>query len=131
MLPSLSSLSSSTRPVLVVDDNPVNLKVMEIILKRLGIPLETAKNGREAVDRFAPGRYRMILMDVHMPELDGYSATTQIRAREGDDVRTPIVALAASTIASELAQCREVGMDDCLTKPVTLNQLSRVLSALP
>ncbi|MCK6546936.1 ATP-binding protein [Myxococcota bacterium] len=123
--------SAATKPVLVVDDNPVNLKVMEIILRRLGIPLETAKNGREAVDRFAPGKYRMILMDVHMPELDGYSATTQIRACEGDHPRTPIVALTASVVASELDQCLEVGMDDCLTKPVTLDHLSRVLSALP
>lgn len=116
------------KAVLVVDDNVVNLKVASLLLSRLGVQVETAAGGEEAVRRFEPGKYRAILMDLHMPEVDGYQATRRIRALESGE-RTPIVALTASALASELEECREAGMDDHLIKPVTLQQLATALAA--
>jgi signal transduction histidine kinase/ActR/RegA family two-component response regulator len=116
------------KAVLVVDDNVVNLKVASLLLSRLGVQVETAAGGEEAVRRFEPGKYRAILMDLHMPEVDGYQATRRIRALESGE-RTPIVALTASALSSELEECREAGMDDHLIKPVTLQQLATALAA--
>lgn len=115
-------------PVLVVDDNVVNLKVAALLLGRLGVVVETANGGEEAVRRFAPGKYRAILMDLHMPGVDGYEATRRIRQLEHGP-RTPILALTASALSSELEECREAGMDDHLIKPVTLQQLAAALAA--
>lgn len=117
-------------PVLVVDDNAVNRTVASLLLKRLGLSVELAEDGREALARFAPGRYRAILMDVQMPELDGYETTRAIRDREVGAARTPILGLTASALASTLTRCLEAGMDRCLTKPVTLDGLASALGAL-
>jgi hypothetical protein len=117
-------------PVLVVDDNPINLKVAAGLLKRAGYPVHTAVNGREALEAVQRERYLLVLMDCQMPEMDGFAATEAIRSLDGDVALTPVVALTASAMPDELEACRRAGMNDCLTKPVTFDALLRVLREL-
>jgi signal transduction histidine kinase/CheY-like chemotaxis protein len=113
--------------VLVVDDNAVNSMVAKRLLEKLGCRVETAINGREALARAAAGGLRLVLMDCHMPEMDGFEATRRIRALEGATGQVPIVALTASAMPEELAACLAAGMNDTLTKPVTMESLLTTL----
>jgi signal transduction histidine kinase/ActR/RegA family two-component response regulator len=117
----------STLPVLVVDDNLINLKVACSLLEKAGYRTETAENGQVALDLVVKGRYLMVLMDCHMPVMDGFVATEQIRALDGEVGMTPVVALTASAMPEELEACKRAGMNDCLTKPVSLAALKSVL----
>jgi len=117
--------------VLLAEDNAINVKVARGLLGRLGIAPEVAANGREAVELSAATAYDLILMDVQMPEMDGYEATRQIRAREGamaDGRRVPIVALTAHALQSDRERCEAAGMDDYLPKPVRAEALRRILA---
>jgi signal transduction histidine kinase/CheY-like chemotaxis protein len=114
-------------PVLVVDDNPVNLRVARGLVERLGYAVETATNGREALEKVKTGEYLLVLMDCHMPELDGFGATRAVRALEDHRARLPIVALTASVLPEDLAACEAAGMNECLAKPVTLATLGAAL----
>ena len=114
--------------VLLVEDNRVNLRVAMGMLARLGCTVETASNGREAVERFANGPYDLVLMDCHMPEMDGFEATAAIRAAEAaGGRRTPIVALTANAIEGDRERCLAAGMDDYLAKPIRLADVRQVV----
>jgi two-component system, sensor histidine kinase and response regulator len=117
--------------VLLVEDNIVNQKVARRFLERMGCEVEMAENGVEAVRAFESGAFRLILMDVQMPYMDGYEATERIRSLESvsgkADARTPIVALTANAMAGQLDRCLEVGMDASLTKPINVEQLEEML----
>ncbi|MBL8914996.1 MAG: response regulator [Archangium sp.] len=126
-IPIPSDAALSSRPVLVVDDNPINLKVACGLVEKAGYPTRAARNGAEALDIVKREPIALVLMDCHMPVMDGFEATEKIRGLEGDMALVPIVALTASAMPEELARCREAGMNDCLIKPVTLEQLSRTL----
>jgi signal transduction histidine kinase/DNA-binding response OmpR family regulator/HPt (histidine-containing phosphotransfer) domain-containing protein len=116
-------------PVLIVEDSPVNLEVAVAILESMGCAVETAVNGRHALDRHANGEYSLIFMDCQMPEMDGFEATAEIRRREALSGRhTPIVALTASVVEDGRRRCLAVGMDDYLAKPFTLEQMSAMLA---
>jgi signal transduction histidine kinase/DNA-binding response OmpR family regulator/HPt (histidine-containing phosphotransfer) domain-containing protein len=116
-------------PVLIVEDSPVNLEVAVAILESMGCLVETAVNGRHALDRHANGEYSLIFMDCQMPEMDGFEATAEIRRREALSGRhTPIVALTASVVEDGRRRCLAVGMDDYLAKPFTLDQMSAMLT---
>ena len=117
--------ASSHRPVLVVDDNPVNLLVARGLVERAGYHVQVARNGREAVEAATREEFALIFMDCQMPEMDGFEATRQIRRSAHPD--TPIVALTASGLPEELDACRQAGMNDCLVKPVSLEMLKRAL----
>ena len=112
-------------PVLVVDDNPVNLLVARGLVERAGYDVRVARNGREALEAVSRERFALILMDCQMPEMDGLEATRQIRLSAFS--QTPIVALTASGLPEELDACRQAGMDDCLVKPVSLEMVKRAL----
>ncbi|MDX6768564.1 MAG: PAS domain-containing protein [Elusimicrobiota bacterium] len=114
--------------VLVVEDNPVNRRVILSQLEQLGCPAQTAENGAVALDRLTRERYDLVLMDCAMPVLDGYAATAALRRREGAGPRTPVIALTAGARAEDRARCLEAGMDDHLAKPVSLDQLAAALS---
>ena len=117
-------------PVLVVEDSPVNLEVAVAILESMGCVVETAVNGRRALDRHASGEYGLIFMDCQMPEMDGFEATAEIRRREAlSGGHTPIVALTASVVEDGRRRCLAVGMDDYLAKPFTLEQMRSVCAA--
>lgn len=113
--------------VLVVDDNAVNRLVATSLVKRAGCQVETATNGREAVEALNSSEFSLVLMDCHMPVMDGFQATEQIRALGGAAGQTPIVALTASTSADDLEACRRSGMNDCLAKPISWEGLRKVL----
>ena len=126
--------------ILLVEDNPVNREVACGMLEMLHCQIDTAENGREALDATAKTDYALVLMDCQMPEMDGLTATKLIRAREveraGQDTdvgshscrHLPIVALTAHAMQGDREQCLSVGMDDYLTKPFTLVQIEQVLS---
>jgi two-component system sensor histidine kinase/response regulator len=113
--------------ILVVDDNRINQRIALWQLDQLGYDADIASNGREAVEAFDRRNYSLILMDCQMPEMDGYEATAAIRRREVSDHRVAIVALTAHALEEERRNCLAKGMDDCLTKPVRLEDLARVV----
>ncbi|WP_181179228.1 hybrid sensor histidine kinase/response regulator [Methylibium rhizosphaerae] len=117
------------RHVLVVEDDPVNSMIAEAQLAALGCSCDVAADGEEALSRLRQQRYDLVLMDCMLPGLSGYSVTRQWRAEEADGKlrRTPIVALTANALSSNLDQCSLAGMDDYLTKPCSVDKLDAVL----
>jgi signal transduction histidine kinase/CheY-like chemotaxis protein len=117
--------SESTRlPVLVVEDNPLNSKVLEKILERSGYECELTENGEEAVQALTQSSYCCVLMDCQMPVMDGYEATRRIRQREADTgEHIPIIAVTANALAEDRDLCLQAGMDDYLKKPVRKQEL--------
>ncbi|HMQ29110.1 MAG TPA: response regulator [Chloroflexaceae bacterium] len=113
--------------VLVVDDNAVNQRVTVRMLEKLGYRADVAGNGREALAALAQIGYSLVLMDCHMPVMDGFAAAEAIRAAEGEGRRTPIVALTANALAGERERCLAAGMDDYLTKPIHADALRDAL----
>ena len=125
--------SAATRPqrddvrVLVAEDNRVNQMVTTRFLARLGIAADCAANGAEAVAALEKKRYDLVLMDCHMPEMDGFEATAAIREAERDGARVPIVALTASALEGDRERCLSAGMDDYLSKPLREEALAATL----
>jgi len=119
---------ASTRGrILVAEDNEINQQVIREILEGMGLAVEIAKNGREAVDKAASGRaIDAILMDLQMPEMDGYEAARTIKAR-ADLQRIPIIAVTAHALSSERQRCMEAGMDGYVSKPVNPDRLIAAL----
>jgi signal transduction histidine kinase/CheY-like chemotaxis protein len=117
----------SPRRILVVEDDVVNQRVASAIIERLGYDVDVAKSGAEALSHHGEHRYGAIVMDCHMPGMDGFETATEIRRREGDR-RTPIIALTASSADEDQARCLAAGMDDFLSKPVEIETMERILS---
>ncbi len=113
--------------ILMADDAAPNRELVTAILGGLGLALETVCNGAEAVEAARTGAYDLILMDVHMPVMDGLDATRAIRAMDGAAGRTPIIALTANVQPEQVLRCREAGMDGHVGKPI---QISELLTAL-
>jgi PAS domain S-box-containing protein len=115
--------------VLVAEDNSVNQMVAVRLLERLGCRVDVAGNGAEAVQMATRLPYSLIFMDCHMPDMDGFEATVEIRRRENELARTamPIVALTASVLQEDRDRCVSSGMDDIIGKPVQPAELARVL----
>jgi signal transduction histidine kinase/CheY-like chemotaxis protein len=114
--------------VLLVDDHPMNLRLGETLLGLLGCEVDLASSGEEAVQAASAQVYDAILMDVHMPGMDGLEATLAIRALPGSSGRTPIIAMSADVLPQSVERCRAVGMVDHLAKPVQLRALHDTLS---
>jgi CheY-like chemotaxis protein len=113
--------------ILVAEDNVVNQKVASRTIEKLGYRSDVVSHGGEAVKAWEKGRYDLILMDCQMPEMDGYRATQEIRSREQDGERIPIIALTAHAIKGADAECKAAGMDDYLSKPLRREQLEACL----
>jgi signal transduction histidine kinase/DNA-binding response OmpR family regulator len=124
--PATSDLSGSR--VLVAEDNAINQQIVEHLLARLGVAVEFAGNGREAVDAVLKDqtRFDAVLMDVQMPEMDGLEATRLIR-KQVDAAELPIIAMTAHAMETERQLCLEAGMNDHLTKPVDPKALTKTL----
>jgi signal transduction histidine kinase/ActR/RegA family two-component response regulator/HPt (histidine-containing phosphotransfer) domain-containing protein len=120
----------SVRPltILVAEDNAVNQQVARGLLERRGHHVDIVGDGRAAVAAVAGGSYDVVLMDVHMPHLDGIEATRQIRQLPGDQGRIPIIALSASAMRAETEVCVAAGMNDHLTKPIDPGALAAMLA---
>jgi signal transduction histidine kinase/CheY-like chemotaxis protein/HPt (histidine-containing phosphotransfer) domain-containing protein len=129
LAPQPAALPSPAAPVLLVEDNPVNLEVAVGILESFGCTVETATDGKEALERYASGEFSLIFMDCQMPEMDGFQATAEIRKQEAKSGRrVPIVALTASAIEGDRERCLTSGMDDYVTKPFTAEQMRSALA---
>jgi signal transduction histidine kinase/CheY-like chemotaxis protein len=115
--------------LLLVEDNAVNQEVARAMLQELGIEAESAWNGEEALEKLAAARYEVVLMDCQMPKLDGYATTARLRELEkaNGHARTPIIALTANALAGDAEKCIAAGMDGYLSKPFSIEQLSRAL----
>jgi PAS domain S-box-containing protein len=112
---------------LLAEDNLVNQKVAQRMLERLGCQVRIAANGVEAVRLLEKGAFDLVFMDCEMPEMDGYAATAQIRAREQNGQRIPIIAMTAHAMQEDRDRCIAAGMDDYLSKPVRLEALQEVV----
>lgn len=111
-------------PILVVEDNPFNILVAQSLLERNGAIVEVASNGEEALEKIQPGKYRLVLMDLNMPVMDGFEATRQLRAR---GVTLPVIALTASLPAEVEKDVKNAGLTDIVVKPFNPDELFRVL----
>ena len=116
--------------ILVAEDNEVNQQVIQLALTRLGHQMTLAKNGRIALELWRKSRFDLILMDVQMPEMDGLTATKQIRSEESGNNHTPIIAVTANAMVSDRDQCLDAGMDDYITKPINIEQLQQTISRI-
>jgi len=112
--------------VLLVEDDPINQIVAEKFLRQFGLEVEIAGNGRVALERFPAVAPDLVLMDIHMPEMDGFKATRELRRREGADL--PIIAMTADAMAGGRERCLEVGMNDFISKPVDPGILFDILA---
>lgn len=128
-IPSLPALT-----ILLVEDNPINQRVAQKLLNKMGHSVTVASDGEEAIERLLCESFDLILMDCHMPRLDGISATRAIGRLELDEDsplsergRTPIVALTARAMEEDRAECFESGMDGFIAKPIHLNEIRRAL----
>ena len=116
--------------ILLAEDNLVNQKVAQKLLEREGHSVVIANNGREAVEKYEAEHFDLILMDVQMPEMDGFEATAEIRAQEQGTTRhIPIIALTAHAMKGYSEQCLAAGMDGYVSKPFTIKTLAKHLHA--
>jgi PAS domain S-box-containing protein len=113
--------------ILVAEDNDINQKVIRQQLNLLGYAADIANDGREALKRLQNGDYALLLTDLHMPEMDGFELTKDIRFKESGQKHIPIIALTANALKGEREHCLSAGMDDYLSKPVQLEDLRSVL----
>ena len=127
-LPRLSRPAGAGMNVLLAEDNPVNQAVAQAMLKQLGCTITLAKDGRAAVEHAQARHFDLILMDCHMPEMDGYAATAAIRALERDGrPRQVIVAQTANAMEGDREGCLKAGMDDYISKPFNREKLAEVV----
>jgi len=115
--------------VLLVEDNPINQGVAKAMLRKLGVSMQLAANGAEAVDCVRAHDFDLVLMDCQMPVMDGYQATSAIRQLPNErGARLPIVALTANALQGDEQRCRDAGMDDFLSKPYSIGGLRNKLA---
>lgn len=132
-LDKMPEINYSGRRVLLVEDNEINCEIATEILKMSKIEVETAENGKIAVDKFSdskPGYYDIIFMDIQMPVMNGYDATLAIRSLKREDApKIPIIAMTANVFAEDVREAKRHGMNEHLAKPFDLNKLSEILKA--
>ena len=120
--------------ILLAEDNPVNQMLAVRLLEKRGYSIQVADNGKRALDlleKAAPGEFAMVLMDVQMPNMDGYEATAELRKREAQAGRhTPVIALTAHAMKGDRERCLAAGMDDYVSKPIHAKDLFAVIDRL-
>ncbi|MEZ2389449.1 response regulator [bacterium RCC_150] len=130
-VPIIAAAPKEKRPsrglILVVEDNEVNQLVAQSMVAKLGYDVDLVADGTAAVAATAATQYLAVLMDCHMPIMDGFEATKAIRARQNGHGRLPVIAMTAGAMDEDRERCLAAGMDDYLTKPVDMAQLGRVL----
>jgi PAS domain S-box-containing protein len=119
--------NAAARRVLLAEDNEVNRLIALRLLDRAGYRAEAVPNGKLAVAQVVSGGYDAVLMDVHMPEMDGFEATAEIRRHENGFRHTPVIAMTARAMEGDREKCLEAGMDDYITKPVRKAELIATL----
>jgi CheY-like chemotaxis protein len=117
--------------ILLVEDNPINQRITQLMLEPLVRRLEIARNGKEALDMFGTSRYDLILLDVQMPVMNGLVAAEKIRGLEiSTQGHVPIIAITANAMLGDREQCLAVGMDDYISKPIEPEVLIEKITAL-
>ena len=116
-----------TQKILVAEDDPISQKVIQQQLTLLGHTVDVAADGAEAFLAWQSGEYKLLITDLHMPEMDGYALTRAIRDAENCGSRLPILALTANAILGEAEKAMAHGMNAYLTKPVELTTLRDTL----
>ncbi|HID23102.1 MAG TPA: response regulator [Planctomycetaceae bacterium] len=125
------ALAGRRLKILLVEDSTVNQKVALALLKKHGHEVTVAKNGQEAVAAFQKQDFDVVLMDVQMPEMDGYQATEMIRRHEvGTGRRVPIIAMTAHALKGDRERCLAAGMDDYIAKPIRSRELFETIAAV-
>ena len=115
--------------VLLAEDNTINQRVATKQLEQIGCNVTVVPNGREAIARVRAHKFDVVLMDCHMPDVDGFMATRAIRAEEAlTGAHVPIIALTAAAMQHDHEACIEAGMDAYLTKPIAIHQLHAALA---
>ncbi len=129
-LHSLAETRRNSLRILLVEDSAVNQLVTQWTLKRLGYGLQIAPTAREALEAWKRERFDLVLMDIHLPDGDGYALTRELRSCEAVGRRAPIVAMTGSTEPGDREKCLAAGMDEYLSKPVDLGLMCRVVRRL-
>ena len=122
----------SGKRLLLVEDNQINMEIAQMILTQMGFDVETAENGKIAVDMVtsaARGHYDAIMMDIQMPVMDGYTATKIIRNLEDETLaQTPVIAMTANAFAEDIRSSEEAGMQGHIAKPIDVNIMKKTLA---
>jgi PAS domain S-box-containing protein len=128
--PSISENDKRKIHILVVEDNPVNQKVAQAMMRKMGLRADVVANGQEAVNALETIPYDLVFMDCHMPEMDGFEATRCIRQQGSKALNPhiPIVAMTASTMQGDRDKCIQAGMNDFIAKPVQIKELAEMLA---
>ena len=130
-LPSTHPERFAEQHVLVAEDNPINLRIVDFQLRKMGFVVDLVTNGKEALEKFAVKRYDLIILDIQMPVLDGYQAAKKIRETEKiSGGHIPIIALTANAMKGDREQYLEAGMDEYVSKPFTHESLLSAISSL-
>lgn len=109
--------------ILLAEDNPINQMLALRLLQKVGYSVDVVETGKQAVDAVQRKEYRLVLMDVQMPEMDGYEATRQIRSLTGEVAKIPIIAMTAYAMSGDLEKCLQSGMDDYIPKPLDVDEM--------
>ena len=127
--PALPAASWSVQPlVLIAEDSQINQIVAARALERCGCRVDVVADGAGALAALESRRYDLVLMDCQMPDVDGYEATTELRRREGDAGRTPVIAMTAQAMDGDRRRCLAAGMDDYISKPMRSRELMELLT---
>ncbi len=114
--------------ILVVDDNHINQKVARLLLECVGHTVDIVVDGQEAVDAVNSHPYDLVLMDIHMPKMDGITATKLIRERGGNGATIPIIAVTAKAMAGDREIYLAAGMNDFVSKPINTAELHEAIA---
>jgi CheY-like chemotaxis protein len=119
---------NSTVRILVAEDNPVNQKYLSLMLARMGYPAQFCDNGQQALEAVVQAEFDLVLMDIHMPVMDGLSATRAIRALPGTQSQIPIIALTADVLQDAKDQAKAAGVSAFIAKPIKPEDLELVIT---
>jgi CheY-like chemotaxis protein len=113
--------------ILIAEDNAINQKLIVRVLKILGEEVDIANNGLEALNAVHKKKYDIVLMDIQMPEMDGYDAAQRIRTDVFKDHQPIIIAMTANALQGDREKCMEVGMNDYMSKPIMIDEVRRII----
>jgi CheY-like chemotaxis protein len=126
LIPSIQKIGKS-KTIMVVEDDPINMMLINEVLTKMGFKVLKADNGKNALDILPKHRPQMIFMDVNMPEMDGFATTRLIRKMPDPWGNLPVIALTADAMIGDRQRCMEAGMNDYVSKPFRIDEIEAVL----